>query len=105
MDHQVDHQFAQVAEESRAFWRAAQAAGRTETVTGRFVTSTRWDIGEDQFDLVAYVGEVLREHGQGVYSVVVWARLDGDMEVISRYEVFHEVEMPEGYGGQRHVTR
>ena len=103
MDHQVDHQFAQVAEESRAFWHAAQAAGRT--ATGRFMTLTRWDVGEDQFDLVAYVGEVLRDHGQGVYSVVVWARLDGDMEVILRYEVFHEVEMSEGYGGQRHVTR
>ncbi len=73
MDHQVGHQLAQVAEESRALWRAAREAIRTETVTGWFVTPTKRDVGEDQFDLVADMGEVLREHGQGVYSVVVWA--------------------------------
>ena len=37
MDHQVGHQIAQVAEESRALCEAAWAAVRTETVTGRFV--------------------------------------------------------------------
>ena len=68
-------------------------------MTGRFVTSTRWDVGDDRFDLVADVGEVLREHGPGVYTVEVWARFDGEMVVISRYSVFHEVEVPEGYGG------
>jgi hypothetical protein len=29
---------------------------------------------------------------------LVWAKLDGEMEVISRYAIFHEVEVPEGYG-------
>ncbi len=51
-------------------------------VSGWFVTPTKWDVGEDQFDLVAYVGEVLREHEPRVYTVEVWARFDGDMEVI-----------------------
>ena len=32
-------------------------------VTGRFVMSTKWDVGDDRFDLVADVGEVLQEHG------------------------------------------
>ena len=51
------------------------------------------------------MGEVLQEHGPGVYTVEVWARFDGEMVVISRYSVFHEVEVPEGYSGPRHVTR
>ena len=62
------------------------------------MASTRWDVGDDRFDLAADVSDVLREHGPGVYTVHVWARLDGEMEVISEYSVFHEVEVPEGYG-------
>ena len=95
MDHQVGHQLAQVAEESRALWRTAREAVRTETVTGRFVTSTKWDVADDRFDLAADVSDVLREDGPGVYTVQVWARLEGEMEVISRYSVFHEVELPD----------
>jgi hypothetical protein len=29
---------------------------------------------------------------------LVWAKLDGEMEVISRYSIFHEVAVPKGYG-------
>ena len=38
---------------------------------------------------------MLLEHGPGVYTVQVWARLAGEMEVISGYSLFHEVEVPE----------
>ena len=31
-------------------WRKAQAAVRSETVSARFVTSSKWDAGDDRFD-------------------------------------------------------
>ena len=84
--------------ESNEFWRAVQAEVRSETVPGRFVTWTRGYVVDDRFDLAADVSDVLLGHGQGVYTVQVWARLDGEMEVVSRYSIFHAVEVPEGYG-------
>ena len=77
----------------------ALAELRSETVTALFVTSTMWDVADDRFDLAADVSDVLREHGPGVYTAQVWARVKGEMEAISRYAIFHEVEVPEGYAG------
>ena len=45
----------------------------------------------------ADISEVLEEHGPGVYTVGVWAKLDRQDEVISMCSIFHEVEIPEGY--------
>ena len=35
--------------ESNALWRGAQAAVRSETVNGRFVTSAKWNAADDPF--------------------------------------------------------
>ena len=64
---------------------AAQVAVRSGPVSGRLVTSTRWD-----------VSDVLDHHGPGVYTVQVWATLEGEPAVISAVSVFYEVEVPEG---------
>ena len=53
---------------------------------------------EFNFNLEADVSAVLDHHGPGVYTVQVWATLDGEPAVISAASVFHEVEVPEGYG-------
>ena len=97
-DIPADVPLPQSAAESIALWWAAQDAVRSETVTAKFITSSKWDVGDDRFDLEADVSDVLQDHGPGVYTVQVWARLDGEMEVISRYAIFHEVEVPQGYG-------
>ena len=55
------------------------------------MTSAKWNAADDPFDLVADVSDVLQEHDPRVYTVHVWGRLDGEMEVISRYVIFHEV--------------
>ena len=38
--------------ESNELWRAVQAEVRSETVPGRFVTSTRWAVADDRFDSI-----------------------------------------------------
>ena len=80
---------------------AARAYARTESVTGAFITADVYDVAGEEFALEADVSDVLDHHGPGVYTVQVWATLDGEPAVISAVSVFHEVEVPEGYGGLR----
>ena len=42
----------------------------------------------------AQIADVLEEHGPGVYTVQVWATLDGEPAINSAVSVFHEVEVP-----------
>ena len=83
----------------------ARAYARTEMITGVFITAAVYEVGDEDFALEADVSDVLDHHGSGVYTVQVWATLEGEPAVISAVSVFHGVEVPEGYSGQRHVTR
>ena len=47
---------------------------------------------------MATLAEEREQHGPDFYSVATMGRLDGKMGVMSKYTVFHEVEVPEGYG-------
>ena len=55
-----------------------------------------------EFSLVADVSELLQQHGDGVYTVLLWASLEGNGEdeaqTISEYSIFHGVRTPRGYG-------
>ena len=87
-------------EESRRLYEEAREDIRTELVIGVFITATVYEVADDTFALGADVSDVLDHHGPGVYTVQVWATLEGEPAVISSVSVFHEVEMPEGYGRQ-----
>ena len=55
-----------------------------------------------EFHVLADVSELLDQHGDGVYTVVLLASLEGSSgepdTVISEYSIFHGVRVPEGYG-------
>ena len=84
-------------EESSALWSMGKNAQSTEMVTGRFITASEWQVDQDECILEADIQEVLDEHGAGVYTVCMWARVGWDLTVVSTYPVFHDVELPEGY--------
>ena len=71
---------------------------RTELVIRVFITATVYDVSDEEFVLEADVSDVLDHHGPGVYTVQVWATLEGQPAGISAVSVFHEVEVPEEYG-------
>ena len=56
-----------------------------------------------EFSLVADVSDLLQQHGDGVYTVLLVASLEGNGEdekqTISEYSIFHGVRTPGGYGG------
>ena len=60
--------------------------------------ASTWRAEGRDFEVVADLAEVLDEHGPGVYTVVVWAPLNGRQAVVSAYSIFHETEPLEGYG-------
>ena len=35
--------------------------------------------------------DVLTEHGEGVYSLIVWGKIDEEDVVISEYSIFHGI--------------
>ena len=55
-----------------------------------------------EFTVAADVGELLDEHGAGIYTVTLLAALEGwgerDIYPIAQYSVFHQVDAPSGYG-------
>ena len=56
-----------------------------------------------EFSVVADVSELLEQHGDGVYTVVLLASLEGngkdENQIISEYSIFQGVRTPGGYGG------
>ena len=82
--------------ESRRLYEEARDDIRTELVAGVFITAALYEVADDKFVLEADVSDILDHHGPGVYTVQVWATLEGEPAIISAVSVFHEVDVPEG---------
>ena len=84
----------QVALAASPFNRVPQCrmiGAESETITqGLAPASNAWK-------RTASLGNVLKTHGPGVYTVVLWGVLGGDHKVISEYSVFHDIPRPSGY--------
>ena len=63
---------------------------------GTFITSCACEVADDKFDLETDVSDVLDRNGPGVYTVQVWATLEGEPALSSAVSVFHDVEVQEG---------
>ena len=63
-----------------------------------WIPASVWHAEGQQFAVTADLSDVLEKHGPGVYKVVLWAPVNGQTVVVSEYSIFHEVEIPEGYG-------
>ena len=81
-------------EEARARY---ESLGKPVPITVARVRMSRWELDGDRFAVSADLGDVLEAHGPGVYQVVLFGVLDGDVEPISEYSIFHGIPRPEGY--------
>ena len=85
--------------EAAEVWREAKARVSEEAIIEvPWVPASTWRAEGRDFEVVADLAEVLDEHGPGVYTVVVWAPVNGRQAVVSAYSIFHETEPLEGYG-------
>ena len=54
-------------------------------------------VNANAFSIVSNIGSVIEEHENGVYTVRVWGRIDGEPLVVLNVPIFHGVEPPDTY--------
>ena len=77
-----------------AAYQASQASER-RSITTRWITARWWSVDGVSFEVTADLDDLLLEHGEGVYTVVVWGPIGGRQVPISRYSIFHGITPPE----------
>ena len=88
------------ANEAHLHWQQAYLASQARPPVLRtipWITARTLSAGNDSFAVVADLGTVIGQYGPGVYTIMVWAQLMGDDEVVSQHSIFHEIEPPAGY--------
>ena len=86
--------------EAHQAWRQAYTASQStqpQTITVPWITASRWTAKGVEFAVTADIGEILRRHGDGVYSLLIWGRDDGWSSLISQYSICHGVTPPSTY--------
>ena len=84
------------ADEAHVFWQAAYIAAQNRIgvpITVPWITASEWEVGPNSFSVKAHLGNP----APGVYTVVVWAPLGSEREVVSEYSIFHNITPPDTY--------
>ena len=87
-------------DESHQFWQAAYDASQAmgeQVIIVPWVTARSWRAGETSFEVSADIGDLLAQYGDGVYTIMLWGKIDGEDVVISEYSIFHGVTSPDTY--------
>ena len=87
-------------DDAHEYWQAAYDASQAigeRSVTVPWITARSWTADGVSFRATADIGEVLGEYGAGVYTILVWAPMDGERVIISEYSIFHAVTPPDTY--------
>lgn len=88
------------ADEAHEFWERAYAASLnqpSQTITIPWITASRWTASGTQFSVAVNISELLSEYGPGVYTILLWGKLNGEDVPISQYSIFYRVEPPATY--------
>ena len=56
-----------------------------------WVTADRWHVSGNTFEVAVNVSDVLDEHGNGVYSLLLWADVGNKRILVSEYSIFYGV--------------
>ena len=86
--------------QAHAHWQSAYDANRSTKkmpAVMQAVTASSWRTGSSGFLITASLGNVLKKHGPGVYTVVLWGAVGDETEIISEYSIFHNIPRPDGY--------
>ena len=99
-------------EEAHEVWQAAYDASQTreeELITVPWITALEWSTSEFEIhnnqwienkgvlSVKADLSDVLANHGEGVYSLIVWGKIGEEDVVISEYSIFHGITPPDTY--------
>ena len=81
-------------DQASRFYSAARELWRPFADTVPQIRATEWTASGKQFAVRADIGDLLEEHGAGVYTVVVWNYLPDSDLLVSQYSIFHDIAPP-----------
>ena len=53
-----------------------------------WITADEWSVTNDAFNISADISDLLAQHGNGVYTIFLWANINGEQTPISEYSIF-----------------
>ena len=53
-----------------------------------WITATDWSVTNDSYAISADISNLINQHGDGVYTIVLWGEIDGEDVPISEYSIF-----------------
>lgn len=62
-----------------------------------WITASEWTASGKTFAVSADITQLLSQHGDGVYSLMIWGKIAGEDVVISQYSIFHGATPPDTY--------
>ena len=83
--------------EANLFWLEAQFPALPRIITVPWITAQSWKAEQTSFELKADIGDLLTQYSEGIYTVIVWGKIDGEDVIISEYSIFHGVMPPDTY--------
>lgn len=82
-------------QEGRRLWEKGKEA---LPIVSQKIKMSKFKLSGGNFAVSADIEEVLDTWGPGVYQVNLFGVLDGEVELISEYAIFHSTPRPVGYG-------
>lgn len=71
-------------------WQKARDQGRKSVdreFTYPWITAERWKAETNQFAVSADISQLFDDHGDGVYTIMLWANLNGEVIPVSQYSI------------------
>lgn len=87
-------------DEAHEFWKQAYDASQQReeiTITVPWITASKWTAKRDRFSVTANLRDVINCHGNGVYTITLWANIGEERVVVSEYSIFNGVTPPNTY--------
>ena len=78
-------------DEAQSNWRNARDISQNQTtrlLTIPTITATEWSANNDSFSISADISDLVTQHGNGVYTILLWGEIDGEQTPISEYSIF-----------------
>ena len=78
-------------DEAHNNWQQALDSSRdraTRQLTYPWITALEWTSDNDTFTISADISDLLDQHGDGVYTILLWAKISGERIPISEYSIF-----------------
>ena len=87
-------------DEAHKYWEEAYQASVTapvEQLRVPWITASEMTARDQFFSVTANLVGLLDDHGDGVYTIILWGGIDGEHVVISQYSIFHGIVSPENH--------